>query len=419
MRRRRFLYDFPVDIEEKFVVNGKAERGLVAGWRLRTEEFVGEWEERKVAKTGDKNAGAKQADILEEVTVPKSLQLSRRSVIAGSAGLLATPAAVTGIAGLAASSFPKPAVAQKAKIVAKYGHDSGTSSGNHAMGEYFAGRVAQLTDGEVEVQIYPTSQLGSSVEMAQAVKQGTLEFAFPTSSIAGSVIAPELGVFGLPYIMKSWFQSSRIEDSKCAELLRTKSLEQGVRILSFSPNALRIILYNIKDGGKPIMTVNDVRGIKIRCIETPVDVAAWTACGALPTPIAFGEVYSAVQQNVVDAVDNAFNSAAGIRLEEVINAVTFTGHRYEIDFFVTNEAWFGNLSNRVQEAMKTAALEASIYQQARVMWDDIHLPEVWAKKHGVKVYIPEKDGFIQKMSSIYGQFEKRFGKETIQLAEAV
>ena len=372
-----------------------------------------------MAGTEDTKADAKRADPVEKVGVPNSPKLSRRSFIAGSAGLIATPAAVTAFAGLAASSFPKPAIAQAAKVVAKYGHDSGTSSGNHAMGEYFAGRVAQLTDGEVEVQIYPTSQLGSSVEMAQAVKQGTLEFAFPTSSIAGSVVAPELGVFGLPYIMKSWFQSSRIEDSKVAELLRAKSIEQGVRILSFSPNALRIILYNMAESGKPIITVDDVKGMKMRCIETPVDVAAWTACGALPTPVAFGEVYSAVQQHVVDAVDNAFNSAAGIRLEEVINAVTLTGHRYEIDLFITNEAWFGSLSSRVQEAMKTAALEASIYQQARVMWDDIRLPELWAKERGVKVYIPEKDGFIQKMSSIYGQFEERFGKETIQLAEAV
>src|SRR5690606_31774253 len=125
----------------------------------------------------------------------------------------------------------KPAIAQSGtvKVVAKYGHDSGTTSGNHAMGEYFAGRVAQLTDGEVEVQIYPTSQLGSSVEMAQAVKQGTLEFAFPTSTIAGTVVTPELGVFGLPYIMKSWDQSARIEKSQAADLLREKSLAQGVR----------------------------------------------------------------------------------------------------------------------------------------------------------------------------------------------
>jgi tripartite ATP-independent transporter DctP family solute receptor len=349
----------------------------------------------------------------------KSSGLSRRSFIAGSAGLLAAPAAVAGFASVAASSFPKPAIAQTAKIVAKYGHDSGTTSGNHAMGEYFAGRVAQLTAGEVEVQIYPTSQLGSSVEMAQAVKQGTLEFAFPTSSIAGSVVAPELGVFGLPYVVKSWYQSSRIENSQVAELLREKALGQGVNVLAFAPNAHRIILYNIKDGGKPILKVEDVEGIKMRCIETPVDVAAWTACGALPTPVSFGEVYSAVQQHVVDAVDNAFNSAAGIRLEEVINAVTLTGHRYEIDMFITNQAWFSSLSPSVQDAMRTAAVEASIYQQARVMWDDIQLPDLWAQTHGVTVHVPEKDGFIKKMTSIYPQFEERFGKETIHLAESV
>jgi len=360
-----------------------------------------------------KNLGASR-------TTKSARNMSRRSFLSTSSGLLASPALVAA-GGLTISSFPMPAVAQtaKAKIVAKYGHDSATSSGVHAMGEYFAGRVAQLTEGEVEVQIYPSSQLGSSAEMAQAVKQGTLEFAFPTATLAGNVIAPELGVFGLPYIMKSWYQSARIDDSQAAEFLRAKAIKNGVRLLAFAPNALRILLYKMKAGGKPIARVEDVEGMKIRVIESPIDVGMWKACGALPTPIPFGEVYSAMQQGVVDGVDNAFNTAAGIRLDEVTNAVTLTGHRYEIDIFVTNEAWFQNLSKRTQQAMLQAAREASIYQQGVVMIDDIRVPKVWADKRKIQVVVPDQSGFIKKMTSIYPQFEAKFGKEIMQLVEKV
>ncbi len=343
----------------------------------------------------------------------KTIDATRRTLLTASVALAAAGAAAT--IGLA-----RPAIAQtgKAKIIAKYGHDSGPTSGNQLMGEYFAGRVAQLTDGDVAIQIFPNSQLGSTVEMVQAVQQGTLEFAFPSGVLAGSVITPELGVFGLPYLIKSWEQATRVEFSQAADLLRERALKKGVRLLAFGPNALRNLLYTAK-GGKMINRVEDVEGMKIRVIESPVDVAQWKACGALPTPIAFGEVYTAMQQHVVDAVDNAFNPGAGIHLDDVINAVALTNHRYEIDIFMTNEPWFASLPKTVQEAMQTAAREASIYQQGAVMMDDIKLPKLWAEKKNIRTTVPDRSGFITKMTSIYPQFAKKYGADLMELTQKI
>jgi tripartite ATP-independent transporter DctP family solute receptor len=348
------------------------------------------------------------------------LDRSRRSFLTGTSRMLAGSAAMA-LGGMTIGPASTRAIAQntsKAKIVAKYGHDSGPGSGLQYFGEYFAGRVAQLTDGEVEVQIFPNSQLGSTTEMTQAVRQGNLEFALPTGVLAGSVITPELGVFGLPYLIKSWQQAGRVEYSQAGELLRQRASQKGVRILAFAPNALRNLYYNMR-GDKPVLRVEDVEGMKIRVIESPIDVGAWKACGALPTPIAFNEVFNAVQQKVVDGVDNAFNSAASIHLEEVINAVTLTNHRYEVNLFITNESWFKNQSKRVQEAMQTAAREASIYQQGIVMWDDIRIPKLWTAQKKIRTVVPDLSGFTKKMTNIYPQFEEKFGKEIMQLVEKV
>ncbi len=354
--------------------------------------------------------------------VKRDRAISRRSFLQSAAGTVISAAAISAAgSALSVSSARAATSGSKPKVVAKYGHDSGPTSGNQYIGEYFAGRVAQLTDGELEIQIYPNSQLGSSVEMAQAVKQGTLEFAFPTGVLAGTVITPELGVFGLPYLLNSWEQATRIESSQAAELLRERSLAKGVRILAFAPNLLRNLLYNIRSGEKPILRVEDLEAqkMKIRTMESPIDVAAWKACGALPTPLAFGELFSALQQHVVDGADNGFNSGAGIHLDDVINAVTLTNHRYEVDLFITNEAWFRNLPKNMQAAILTAAPEASIYQQGYVMNDDIRIPKLWREKKGIQTYVADLTGFKKRMETIYPQFEQRFGKEIMQLVQKV
>jgi tripartite ATP-independent transporter DctP family solute receptor len=341
--------------------------------------------------------------------------LSRRSFLSVTGGVVASTAG-----GLLASAFPAPAIAQigKAKVVAKFAHDSGIVSGAQSYGMYLAGRVAELTEGEVEIQLYPASQLGSGSQLIQAVKQGTVEFTIPTSVLAGTIVTPELGVLGLPYLIKDWEMAGRVEYSQAAELLRERSLKAGVRILAFAPNDARILLYKMR-GGKPVLKVEDVENMKVRIVESPVDLAEWKACGALPTPVSFGEVYNAMQQGVVTGVDNGFNAGASIRLDEVIDAVSLTNHRFEINTMITNEAWFQSLSKRNQAALQDAALQAALYQHATVMWDSVRLPKLWLEKHNVKTFIPDRSGFIKKMTMIYPQFEATYGKSLIELVAKI
>jgi tripartite ATP-independent transporter DctP family solute receptor len=340
---------------------------------------------------------------------------SRRTLLSATGAVIASAAG-----GLLTSSFPAPAIAQtgKPKVVAKFAHDSGIVSGAQSYGTYLAGRVAQLTDNELEIQLYPASQLGSGAQLIQAVKQGTVEFTIPTNVLAGTIVTPELGVLGLPYLIKDWEQAERVERSEAAELLRERSLKAGVRILAFAPNDARMLLYRMR-GDKPVLKVEDVEGMKVRIVESPIDAASWKACGALPTPVAFGEVYNALQQGVVTAVDNGFNGGASIRLDEVINAISLTNHRFEINLAITNEAWFQNLSKQTQAALQNAAREASLYQHANVMWDAVRLPKLWLEKRKVRTFNPDRTSFMKKMTTIYPQFEATYGKDLIELVAKV
>lgn len=359
--------------------------------------------------TDKRNDMGTQAATAPAKPVGTRSSLSRRALL--------TAAASAG-SGAILNGLSTPAIAQtgKTKVVAKFGHDSGIVSGAQSYAEFLAGRVAQLTDNELEIQIYPASQLGSGSELIQAVEQGTLEFTIPTAVLASTIVAPELGVLGIPYLIRDEDQSVRIEYSQAGEALRARALQAGVRILAFAPNEGRILLYKMRDD-KPVLKVEDVAGMKVRVLESPIDVAEWTACGALPTPVAFGEVYSAMQQGVVTAVDNGFNAGASIRLDEVINAVSLTNHRYEINLVLTNEHWFQSLPKRYQAALLTGSSEARIYQLASVMWDAIRLPKVWLEKHKVRTFLPDRTGFISKMTSIYPQLEGKYGKDLMQLVQ--
>jgi TRAP-type C4-dicarboxylate transport system substrate-binding protein len=145
-------------------------------------------------------------------SIPSDRGLPRRSLLTAAARVIAAPAVASVASAVLMNSLPAPAVAQsgKTKVVAKFAHDSGIVSGAQSYGEYLSGRVAQLTDNEFEIQLYPASQLGSGSELIQGVKQGTLEFTIPTSVLAATIVAPELGVLGLPYLIRDSEQSARM-----------------------------------------------------------------------------------------------------------------------------------------------------------------------------------------------------------------
>lgn len=352
---------------------------------------------------------------------PLGPALSRRLFLAGAA----RAAGLLGVAGAVGTSATKEASAAapstkagdefdfvppfnpQAKHKATFAHDAGSRSMHDFYYKYFQTRLTALTKGEMSINVVPASGLGAPEATAKSVRAGTLEMTVVTGAILGGVISPEFALFDLPYLIKSWGHFMRVVfASPFVKKIREVGLSKGVYVLTPYHGGLRHIFYK---GAKPILKPEDLKGVKLRTMPAPLDVALWNATGAEATPISFAEVYSALQQGVVDGVDNAFSTATSMKFDELVKNVSLTAYRYQVTFPIASDKWFKSLPQQYREYFLQVADEASIYATGvTLMEEEAKLPTLWMAK-GIGVHMPDRKAFEEKMSKVYPQFVPKMG----------
>lgn len=220
--------------------------------------------------------------------------------------------------------------------------------------EAFRDGVAEATDGRLEVRLFPNSQLGPDEDVLEQARAGA-----PVAVVVDggrlAVFQNEFGVLGAPYLASGYDGMRRVVTSdlfeEWVEALREAS---GHQVLSF----------NWWQGERHLLTKHEVNGpadlsgVRLRTPGAPVWVETISAMGATPTPMPWGEVYSALQQNVIDAAEAQLPAVVGARLDEVVTHVTKTGHINLITGLVTSAAWFDSLPEDVRSALREEALSA-------------------------------------------------------------
>jgi len=211
--------------------------------------------------------------------------------------------------------------------------------------------VEQKTAGKVKVEIYPANQLGREREQFEGVKLGTIEMCM----IADGPIAgffPEIMIIGIPYLYSNEAVAWRSLDSAFGKgLFEEMRKKTGVRTLGIGENGFR----NFTNRVRPIRTPDDLKGLKIRTMENPAHMAMVKALGASPTPIAWGEVYMALQQGVVDGQENPVSVIQVAKFNEVQKYLTLDGHVYSILPILINDKFFLSLSPDVQKIITDTA----------------------------------------------------------------
>lgn len=185
-----------------------------------------------------------------------------------------------------------PGFSEPAEKVIKLGHVLDTKHPYHIGSEFFAKRVKELTHGRIEVQVYPSSQLGNERESAEALQIGTVEMAAITTAVTSRFVK-ELEIFNLPFLFRDFQHLYKVVDGKFGEELNGATQRKGLRIVGWWVGGSRSIYAR-----KPISDLASMKGLKIRTMETPLIIATWKALGLIPTPIPFSEVYTALQQGV-------------------------------------------------------------------------------------------------------------------------
>jgi len=299
------------------------------------------------------------------------------------------------LAALAACMFLLTGAAFAA-VEFKFAH-SGSLEHQYQIGaEQFKKLVEEKSGGEMKVTIFPQAQLGGERDLAEGVRMGTIEM----SSVAAGNMAgfvPELQVFGVPFLFQTREQVYTVLDGPVGKDLADIMLGKGFVNLSIWEVGFR----NITNNTRPVKTPDDMKGLKIRVQESKIWIEFMKRLGAIATPIPFGELYTALQQKVVDGQENPVATIYSMKFYEVQKYLSLTGHTYEPALVVANPKWFNGLDPKHQAILKEAAMEAAAFQRQKLADLDRERFEV-IRKAGVEVEEnPDKAAFAKATEDLH------------------
>src|SRR5512136_259322 len=266
--------------------------------------------------------------------------------------------------------------------------------------EFFAQRVKQMTNGEVEVQVYDSRQLGDARDNVENVRNGSI--AFTQVSISNlSQVLPVMDVWSLPYIFKSddhyWYV---LNHPKAMEFM--KQLEpKGIKTITWITSGARNFFSK-----KPIRSPADLKGMKIRVMASPVMINTMKAFGASGVPTAWGELYTALQTGVVDGGENNHPSVISMKFYEVTKFYTIDEHMRIPDVNIISTKVFEKLSKSQQAAIQQAGVEATAYM--RGAWKVAEINDLEKIKGLMKEVITvDKKPFIDAVAPLVKEESKR------------
>ncbi|SEA36034.1 TRAP transporter substrate-binding protein [Rubrimonas cliftonensis] len=279
----------------------------------------------------------------------------------------------------------------------RFGHVGEPGSLFAQSAEAFARIANEKLAGKAEVQVFGSSQLGNDREMLQKLKLGQMMFALPSSVM--SSVAPEFGVFEMPYIIQDREHIKAVEREMLLDVFNPAAEAQGYRILAFWENGFRHITNNVR----PVTAPSDLEGVKLRTPNGEWRVKMFQAYGANPTPMAFSDVFTALQTGVIDGQENPYAQIASAKFQEVQKYLSITGHVYTPGYILTSTTHFDRLDRDVQAALILSAREAQAEVYAIAERLEVELLDV-IKAAGVAVNEADKAAFVEASRPIYDEF---------------
>lgn len=263
----------------------------------------------------------------------------------------------------------------------------------------FADKIAELSGGQITATVYPNSQLGSEREATEGVKMGSLEMTVVTSDGAVPSFVPETQVLSIPYMFESKEEAYYVLDNFLQTELEPKFEAQGMKHLAFCELGFRHFTNNVKE----ITCAADMKGLSIRVQEAPIWFALADSLGFIATPIAFNELYTALQQGTVDGQENPIASISSSAFDEVQKYMCMDGHTYAAESILMNLDFYNSLTAEQQGWVDEAAAYARDYQRETVTSMEAEMLES-IKANGVIVCEnPDIQSFKDATADLYLQ----------------
>jgi len=296
----------------------------------------------------------------------------------------------------------------------KFGYSASAKEANYiTFQEAFKEYVEKASNGRLVVDLYPNAQLGGERQMMEGMTLGTIEMAMLSPGIAAG-FAPKFQVLDLPYLFKDREVAYKTLDGELSLVLNEQLISKGVRLVCFAENGFRQITNN----KKVIKTPADLKGVKIRVQPIPAHIELFKAFGANPTPIDFGELYTALLQKTVDAQENSITLIFSSKLYEVQKYLSMTDHVYAPSALFISEAFYKRLPADLQKIIMDGGKKFSAKSRANQQKAAVEvLKELEGK--GVEIYTltdAEKKAFMDAAKPVYKQMEPVLGADIIRLA---
>lgn len=283
------------------------------------------------------------------------------------------------------------------------------NSNSRAM-EVFKQEVERLSKGSIAVDTFPGMQLGGAKDNLDQVKTGTLQAAYLSTAFMTGFVA-KLGVFNLPFIFKDRETAFQVLDGPIGKEIEREMEKTGFMNLGFWENGWR----HMTNSRRPITTPEDLSGLKIRLQNNSVHLRTFKLLGANPVPMDIKEVYSAMQQGVIDGHENPFCNTLNLKFYEVQKHLSVSGHFYDLMGAIMNKRFYDSLPRDKQEAIDRAARVATEFQRKQAAEDDLKCLET-LKQRGMQVNTMSPAAlakFREMTLPVYKEFEKELTKDLI------
>lgn len=295
-------------------------------------------------------------------------------------------------------ALPSCQEARKTKEI-KLAHSLEMSHPVHIAMEYLAKRVAEKSGGKLTVKIYPNSQLGSERESVELLQIGSIGMTKVSTAVMES-FSPNFKVFSLPYIFKDKSHYYKVLDGKIGEDMLKEGEKYWLRGLTYYDAGSRSFYVS----GKAINTPADLKGLKIRVQASNTAINMVKAFGGAATPISSGEIYTALQQGVVDGAENNSPTFFLSRHYEVAKHYSLNEHTMVPDILLISTVVWDKLSPEEKKWLQEAADESAVVQ--RQLWQEAEQEALAAVKvAGVEVNIPDKAPFAKMVEPLYESYK--------------
>lgn len=269
------------------------------------------------------------------------------------------------------------------------------------------------SNGRMEIVVYPDNQLGDQIEVLEAMQMGMVQMTLPFTSDLAS-FDQRVQVLDLPFLFTDYPSLREALRGPLGQKLEEIYDEQEFKSFGYNLGGIR----SVTNSKRPIHRLEDLKGLKIRVMQNPMHIAMFKAMGANPTPLSYAELYTALQQGVVDGQENGPIQIVDAKVEEVQKYYSLTSHLQSIEVILVSKVWFEGLPADLQ-AIFTEAMEMLEEKETAYLVDYTEECMDIIRKAGVQINTLEPEEFDrlrEKCIPIYDDFEKVVGKEMMAMA---